>query len=160
MKSFLLVLSIAIVLLINSSVSKADETSHQQAVEAFLESINIQQTLTDILDKLVNLEVKKDPKLSPYEDVLRRFLTKHIAGESLIDEIAVLYKEQFDEKELIDITNFYKTSAGQKLINKFPILIQKRAILVQKKVQENIPELYLMIEEEKYRLNNKKSSTQ
>ena len=159
MNKYILTLPIAIVLSIISSVSMADETSHRKAAEALLESINIQQTMIETMDRMVELEIKNNQQLSLYEYVLRKFFKKHVAGEHLIDEFATFYMEEFNEHELIEIANFYKTSTGRKAANKLPILTQKKAIWGQNKVQESLPELKRMIEEETKRLQELKISS-
>ncbi len=157
MNKYFVIVPIICVLAIIPNRSIANEKSHRLAAEALLDSMHIQQTMLETVEKMVELEIQNNPQLSLYEDILRDFFKKHMAGESLIDEFATIYMEEFNEKELNDITNFYKTSTGQKAISKLPILTQKGAMWGQNKVQKNIPELQEMIEKETKRLQELKN---
>jgi hypothetical protein len=52
-----------------------------------------------------------------------------------------LYKETFTEEELQGMLKFYKTPAGQAVINKMPTLMQKTMMAVQGMTQDMEPRL-------------------
>ena len=68
-----------------------------------------------------------------------------MSWDSLKADYARIYAEAFTEDELRQIITFYKTPAGQKAINKIPMLMGMGAALGQKRVQENRAELQEMI---------------
>ncbi len=152
MKKHQLLWSSLAVLLMNFSVAFADETSHRQAAIALLDSVNITETMIASVDKMVELEVRSNPQLLPYQDVMNKFFVKYMTGPEMIEEFATLYMEEFTEQELIDITDFYKTETGKKAISKLPVLMQKGAMWGQNKVQQNLPELQQMIQAETQRI--------
>lgn len=52
-----------------------------------------------------------------------------------------LYKETFTEEELRGMLKFYKSPAGQALINKMPTLLRKTMVEVQKMTADMAPKL-------------------
>jgi hypothetical protein len=161
MKHILLILSLFIVLSASPVISFADQTSHRKAAEDLLSSMNINQTMTETVDIMVELEIEKNPQLSLFKDVMRGFFLKYMTGDVLINFLSGVYMEEFTENELIEITNFYKTPTGKKAIKKLPLLTQKGARWGEKQVSDNIDELRRLITEESKRLEKiKKSSPQ
>ncbi len=59
-----------------------------------------------------------------------------------------MYTKEFTEAELKEMTKFYKSDLGKKIVQKNPVLMQKGADLGARRVQENLEELKKMIEDE------------
>lgn len=154
MNSVIKLIILSIVLTLPVTALKADERSHRKAAEALLKAMNIEATMMQTVEKMVELEIKRNPQMEMYKDVFRRFFKKHMTGKSLVRDFATLYMEEFTEKELNDITRFYRTKTGKKTIQKLPVLAQKGAQWGQQKVRSNIDELKQMLEEETDRIRN------
>jgi len=58
-----------------------------------------------------------------------------------------LYDETLTEEEVNGAVAFYKTPAGQALLNKMPLLMQKSMVVMQEMLGEMIPEFTKMGEE-------------
>lgn len=58
-----------------------------------------------------------------------------------------LYKESFSEEEIVGMLSFYKTPAGQAVIYKMPVLMQKNMLEVQKMVARAAPQMQKIQEE-------------
>jgi hypothetical protein len=119
--------------------------SHLRAAKQLLDIVHVDRTTKQTLDVLLKMQLQQQPKLQPYEDVLRTFLQKYMSWDSLKDDYARFYAEALTEDELKQIMAFYKTPVGQKAINTIPSLMAKGAALGQKRVQENRAELQEMI---------------
>jgi hypothetical protein len=119
--------------------------AHLKTAAQLLDLVHVDRTTKQTLDVLLKMQLQQQPKLQPYEDVLRSFLQKYMSWDSLKTDYARIYAEAFTEDELRQIITFYKTPAGQKAINKIPTLMGMGAALGQKRVQENRAELQEMI---------------
>jgi hypothetical protein len=119
--------------------------SHLKTAAELLDIVHVDRTTKQTLDVLLKMQLQQQPKLQPYEDVLRTFLQKYMSWDSLKDDYARFYAEALTEDELKQIMAFYKTPVGQKAINTIPSLMAKGAALGQKRVQENRAELQEMI---------------
>ncbi len=64
-----------------------------------------------------------------------------LAWEKLKPMYVRLYKESFSEEELTGMLAFYKTPAGQAVIQKMPVLMQKTMLEVQKMLSEATPQM-------------------
>ena len=64
-----------------------------------------------------------------------------LAWEKLKPMYVRLYKESFSEEELTGMLDFYKTPAGQAVIQKMPVLMQKTMLEVQKMLSEATPQM-------------------
>lgn len=139
-------------LLTAPAVSHADPESHEAAANALLDSMNMSSLLTESIEVMLQLELQNNPAMRPYADTMRQFFERYMGAESLRPEIARLYVEAFTEKELNEITAFYSTPTGQKVLTATPELMAKGAALGQQRVMENIDDLRYMIEEESKRI--------
>jgi hypothetical protein len=119
--------------------------AHLKTAAQLLDIVHVDRTTGQTINLLLKMQLQQQPKLQPYEDVLRNFLQKYMSWESLKADYARIYAEAFTEDELRQIIAFYKTPAGQKAINKIPTLMATGAALGQKRVQENRAELEEMI---------------
>ncbi|MFE8073441.1 DUF2059 domain-containing protein [Marinobacteraceae bacterium S3BR75-40.1] len=132
----------------------ADMTSHEKAASQLLKTMHLDQLLGDSLNAMLQLELQNNPGLRPYEDTMKAFFKKYMSAKSLHDEFVGLYTETFTEEELVEINAFYSTPIGQKMLTTAPDLMAKGAAIGQRRVQENLPELRRMIEEEAQRLSD------
>jgi hypothetical protein len=119
--------------------------AHLKTAAELLDIIHVDRTTKQTLDVLLRMQLQQQPKLQPYEDVLRAFLQKYMSWDSLKEDYARFYAEALTESELRQIIAFYKTPAGRKSIETIPALMAKGAQLGQQRVQENRAELQEMI---------------
>ena len=78
-------------------------------------------------------------------------LTKKILGTMSWDKMEAEYIKLFSTvytvEELKAIVEFYKSPAGQSMLEKQPMLIQKSIQIAQAKIQGLLPELKKMVED-------------
>ncbi len=139
---------ITVSLMLNYSSSVADKKSHRKAAEELLKAANTEKVMETVMDQMLAI-LKQNPQLGPYQDVIKRFLSKYLSLESLQEELITIYTEEFTEAELKQLTAFYQTPVGKKAIEKLPQLTAKAGQLGVARVQANQAELQQMIEEEK-----------
>jgi len=94
--------------------------------------------------------------MAPLKDVMIKFFDTHILNDKLHDLTVNIYMEEYTEKELNDLINFYKTPTGKKTIEKFPEILMKTKMLIDKLIKDHEPELKSMIKEEYKRLYKSK----
>jgi len=138
-----------VVLMVSVLFARADEASHRQAAEELLQVMNIEKQMETAMNQMLDIQMRTQPTIAPYRDVLRKFLSKHLSFAALKDDLVQIYMDEFTESELRQISAFYKTSAGKKIIEKGPILIQKGMQLGVQRVAKHQGELKQMIEEAK-----------
>jgi len=133
--------------------------SHRQAAEDVLNSSGLKSSMNKVIFQMVEIQLKQKPNMQPYKEILLKFFKKHLGYENIKYDFIDIYTEEFTEKELKDISAFYKTPTGRKTISKMPALMQKGAQVGMSKVKLNIGELKKMIEDEVKKNSSKPSET-
>jgi hypothetical protein len=64
-----------------------------------------------------------------------------LAWEKIEPMYLRLYKESFTEEEVAGMLSFYKTPAGQAVINKMPVMMQKTMLELQKMMSGMAPQM-------------------
>ena len=130
------------------STAKAQIKGHRKAAEELLEFIGIEAQLASSIKQSLDVQIKANPAIEPFKDAMKTFLEKHMSYASLKEDLITIYANAFTEKELKEITAFYKTPIGKKLVEKTPELMGKGMELGVKRVQDNQAELMGMIRAE------------
>lgn len=68
-------------------------------------------------------------------------MQNELAWEKIEPMYLTLYAESFSEEEVAGMLEFYKTPAGQAVINKMPLLMQKSVLEVQKIMMRSGPQM-------------------
>ena len=131
-----------------ASAAFADTKSHRKAAEDLLTVMGVEAQVDKSIDQALDVQIKMNPQIGPFKDVMKKFFTKHMSYASLKEDFVTIYVDAFTEKELKDITAFYKTPVGKKMAEKMPEVSAKGMQLGAKRVQDNQAELRQMIQEE------------
>jgi hypothetical protein len=134
------------VLLVPVAQLRADAVSHRAAAETLLESLDMQNTLNNVVDQMLLQQQKQNPGIKQFEPQMREFFAKYMSWESMKEDVIQSYMEVFTEGELKELTAFYMTPVGKKAIQKLPELMAKGAVRGQQRVEEHLPELQAAIE--------------
>ena len=147
MKTGVPLLLAALLAFITASTAVADQESHHKAAEDLLKITGIEKQLQTAIDQTLDIQIKANPQIAPLRDVLAEFLHKYMSWDGIKDDLIKIYADAFSEEELVQITEFYKTPVGKKMVSKMPELMTKGMQLGAKKVADNQGELREMIQE-------------
>jgi len=139
---------IIMAVVLTHAVAWGDEKSHRKAAENLLIVTNVDKSLPKIVEQVLASQLQQNPQLTPYRDVMQRFLNKYMHWESLKEDVMTAYTQEFTEPELKQLTAFYKTPLGQKAVEKMPQLLFIGGQIGMRRVQANEAELRQMIEAE------------
>jgi hypothetical protein len=139
--------AVAVILALAVVPARADEKSHRGAAEELLKLMDMDKLMQTSIDALLNAQIKANPAMARYRDVMKKFFAKHMSYASLKEDLIKLYSKEFTEEELRDAIRFYKTPTGRKFLKKAPLLMQKGGELGMRRLQDNIEELKKMIKE-------------
>ena len=141
-------LVVAAIGFISCSAALADEKSHRKAAEDLLKIMGIEDQLTRSIDQSIDIQIKANPQIEPFREVMKKFFTKHLSWAGLKEDLIGIYTDAFTEEELKQIKAFYETPAGKRMAEKMPELTSKGMQLGVARVQANQAELQQMIQEE------------
>ncbi len=146
MKAFVTLFSAALVVAV-PALGRADEKSHRQAVEELLQVTNMEKVLKTSIDTALEVQMRANPRLTPYRDVMRKFFEKYMSWSSLKEDFIKLYMNEFSEEEVKQLTAFYRTPIGKKTLEKLPQLMMQGSKIGTERVQSHLDELQKMIRE-------------
>jgi len=135
-----------------SQAALASSAESKAEAELLLDGMKMQETIQQSMEQMLNIQLKQNPTLAPYKDVMLKFLSKHMSYKNLKPKLIELYAEAFTASELKDINDFYATPTGKKTIRVLPQLMAKGGQIGGKLVKDNIQELQAMIKAEAERL--------
>jgi uncharacterized protein len=147
MKPFFLSLLLGAVVLFQPAIIRADEASHRKAAESLLSQMNMDAVLSQTIDQTLQMQIKANPAIAPYEQEMKTFLKKYMSWAGLEGDMIKLYMDAFTESELNELNKFYQTPVGKKTLQQMPVLMAKGAEIGQRRVQEHLPELQATIAE-------------
>ena len=79
----------------------------------------------------------RDPKVAPYEGIIRSWLDSSMSTSHFEDDMARYYSTTFTDKELKDVLAFLKTPTGQKFVSQMPGIVQHAANLTGVMMENN-----------------------
>jgi hypothetical protein len=120
--------------------------AQRKAAEELLQTIQAEKTLQNTVDQMLNMQLSQRPEMKAVEPEMRAFMGKYMSWASLKGDMVNLYASEFSEKELKDLSKFYKTPLGQKLLSKQGVLSQASLELGQRNLQAHLPELQQTIQ--------------
>ena len=144
MKNFVIA---AVALLFTGMVAHAQTPtqSHLKAAEDLFAVMHMEKVMSESLDNLLEMQIKQNPSLAQFSDIMKDFLGKYMSWNSLKDDMAKVYADAFTEQELRELATFYKTELGQKTASLTPALMAKGMAMGQQRVQEHMSELQQLI---------------
>jgi hypothetical protein len=143
---FILELTTLILFFSVSSVNANEKRSTKVVYELF-KVMEMPVTYQESIEKMLEVQIKQNPSIAPLKDTMLKFFNKYMGWESMKEDMAKIYMKNFTDKELKELIIFYKTPIGRKTAMLMPVLTSEGAALGQKRVQENMHELQMMIKE-------------
>ena len=140
---------ITVALGLSPVVALGDAQSHRRAAENLLIVMEVDKSLPQVVDQVVETQMQHNPQLATQREVLQRFLTKYVNWESVKEDTITAYAQEFTEPELKKLTEFYKTPLGKKANEKMPQLAFLAGQLGLKKAQAHQAELRQTLEDQK-----------
>lgn len=112
-------------ILLNHSAMAASE-SHTQAALKLLEVTNSQRLVDGMVSEMKqllsgiptgeNLSTKQQQLFEDFQANMNSLIESNLSWEKLKPEYAEIYTDSYSEDELIQLTTFYQTSLGKKLL--------------------------------------------
>ena len=137
---------ISICLFFTATTRAADQGIQKEAAK-LLEITDAKATINRSMEKMMSLQVRKNPFMAPYQDVLERFFNKYMNYESIKPELIKIYTQAFTEQELKDLNVFYQSATGRKSLQVMPQILAQSAQLAAVRLREHKEELEKMIRE-------------
>lgn len=126
-------------------------TSHLAAARELLEVTNAQAMMEQSMQAARNMlapDSVQRKALAEFDQLIDQILAEHFSWTVLEPEFVQLYVEVFTEAELRELTAFYRTDLGQKMLLRMPEVMQRSMAITQARLQEALPQLMQRIQAE------------
>jgi len=117
------------------------DSSHDAAVRRLMEVSRVREMTEQIGETMLKTQLEQLPQIAPFASILRDFYREQLGWATLEPEYTRLYREAFTETEVREITAFYETPLGQRILDKTPALMQKASEMTTRRVQAAMPQL-------------------
>lgn len=141
-----------------ASAVVADEASHRASAERFLKLAKAESMTNTVYEQVDDLmaaqfaqmggSIQTEQVLREYQDRARLELDKELTWEAMRDEMISLYTSVFTQQELDQLSDFYESRVGTKLMVYLPELTRNSMAVTRNRVEERVaPRIEMLIEQ-------------
>lgn len=120
--------------------------SRLAAAHEVLRVMDMERQILSGVKTMLDAQLTAAPALRQYRDVMQAWAEKYLTWGVMGDRLARVYAQTFTERELRELTAFYRTPIGQKVARVTPALMQRGADVGAAVAQEHMAELESMIQ--------------
>lgn len=112
-------------------------------MEAVRELLEVSRTRENFIRAMeLGMEQGGGAELTPrVREALRTFMDEHFRYEDLEPEFIQMYTELFTEAEIREMSAFYRTPLGQRMVEMLPELSARSQAIAQERLQAAMPQL-------------------
>lgn len=92
------------------------------AAAKLMDAMHLEDTVRRVINSSLQLLVQTNPELASREKEMKKVFTKYLSITAMRNHMINTYSEAFTVKELNDMTFFYRSTTGQKLLLKLPAI--------------------------------------
>lgn len=123
-----------------AAIAPAD-SAHPETIEQMLIVADMEHLYAQSMEASITAQMKANPQLAPYEDILRAFMLKYASYASMKPDFIRIYRATFSEADMQETIRFYQSSFGRRLMAKMPALMAQTGAMSAGRVQAHLPEL-------------------
>jgi hypothetical protein len=142
-----------------ASPAFGDEASKNAKIEEMLTLTNASQMMGQVFEQMKAIEAAQLSKMDippdkrqaadQIQQKVLQLLQNSLSWEKLKPKMVEIYASTFTEQEIDGILNFYKSPAGQAMLQKMPQLMQRSMVMTQQVGQEIMPQVEKLLQEMK-----------
>ena len=128
----------------STSASKDDSVAEAMKL---LNEMNLKAVYENAVKNSTIRLVNANPKFKKIEGKIKAFYNKYIGWNGMKKDLAKLYAKYYTVDELKEITNFYKTKTGQKVLATMGKLAYDGQMITQNRLKPHLEELKKILDE-------------
>ena len=136
---------VALVYLLSQSIFAED--SHEKNIRTLFQALEMKAVYEERVDQLVKAQESKMENFSHFEMVVRQWAVDTIGWKTLEPELVAIYKRHLSESDIKKITQFYQSSAGQKLQKVQPDIAREAQALAADAARKNAKQLQVALKQ-------------
>jgi len=111
------------------------------AAEQLIASIDMEHTYAQTMEAMVQSQIRQNPQVAQFEGLMRSFFAKYLSWPQIRGDMVRIYALTYTEDEMRQLTAFYQTPLGKRLLETMPELAQRSSEITQRRVMDHMPEL-------------------
>lgn len=108
-----------------NSAKQEQDNAKIAAIEEYLKVTKMEEFLNSQVDIITEQEIKRNPLLTSHKAEIKKLYSDMLNYPEFKKFAIKLYSDNFTESELKEITKFYQSPIGEKLLAKMPIMTQE-----------------------------------
>ena len=128
------------------AVSEVKEDSIAEAMKLLTE-MNLKSVYENAVRNSTIRLVNANPKFKKVEGKIKSFYSKYIGWDGMKEDLAKLYAKYYTAQELKEITSFYKTKTGKKVLKTLGQLAYEGQKITQNRLKPHLEELKKILDE-------------
>jgi len=145
MKPRPIVLALLLALPLCAGAAGRPTSSHDQAVLELFNVMGLERNAVVGATAMIDAQIQSNPAIEPYRGVMVEWATKFLKWDEMLPEMTAIYKETFNEQEIREMTAFYRTPTGRKVLETLPEVMQRSASVGVSLAQKHQAELETMV---------------
>ena len=143
--------------LLFSSTAIASTDSHRQATLEMLSISRVDKMIEPMMENVmsmiqqqmaqVDIPEDKKPIIQKYNQKIIETLRQEMQWEKMKEDFVALYLNVYTEEEIRELTEFYASPLGQKMLDKMPELMQASLQISQSMLQQTLPKIQQLSQE-------------
>ena len=145
---------------VNSTKKIETKSDSLEPAYKLLDEMGLKKVYENAIDGYTKRLVQANSNFKPIEGKIKDFYKKYVSWDIMKKDLAKLYSKYYTADELEDITNFYKTKTGKKVLATMGKIAYEGQMLTQKRLRPHLNELKKMLDDamvSKTKDKNKKS---
>jgi hypothetical protein len=131
----------------SAQTQKEDSKANLEAAYKLLDEMNLKKVYESAVNNSTQRLIQANKNFKSIEDKIKAFYQKYIGWDSVKEDLAKLYSKYYTPKELEDITNFYKTPTGKKVLATMGKLAYEGQLITQKRLRPHLNELKKILDD-------------
>ncbi|HYH80547.1 MAG TPA: DUF2059 domain-containing protein [Longimicrobium sp.] len=115
------------------------------AAERLVTSIDMESNYRRTMDMMIQSQMRQNPAIAPFEATMRAFFTRYLSWQQVRPDMVRVYALTYTEDEMGQLTAFYQTPLGKRLLETMPEVAARSSELTQRRLMEHMPELQQQI---------------
>ena len=122
------------------------EKTMQNAMEQMKKMVP--QMTANMVGKMTDIPADTAEKTKATQEKIFALLQEEMSWKKFKPMVAAVYAESLTPEEVKGITAFYKSPAGQALLDKQPVIMQKSMVMQQKLMMDMMPKIQAIVKSE------------
>jgi len=116
------ILGLSIIIFFGFSIASFAKTPSKESIQTLVRTMDLHKVYSQIHEMATQQIVNQNPNFEAYRSDIKRTFQNRISLEALLPEITRIYQKRFTEREILELTQFYRSDLGRKALNVLPEL--------------------------------------